>query len=228
MIPTWLHVTALMSLAIAALSALGIAIDEARYPQKMWIMALVWPLTALYAGPLAVWAYLRFGRVGGSGRASRAVAVGKAAAHCGSGCTLGDLAAEWLAFLVPSVAVWFGWQSLFADKIFAVWLLDFLFAFGLGVMFQYFTIAPMRGLGLGAGLVAALKADALSLIAWQVGMYGFMGLAHFWLFPRVIGAALEMPGAEFWLMMQIAMLAGFATAYPVNWVLIRTGIKEEM
>jgi hypothetical protein len=29
-------------------------------------------------------------------------------------------------------------------------------------------------------------------------------------------------------MMQIAMLCGFVTAYPVNWWLIRTGVKELM
>jgi hypothetical protein len=29
-------------------------------------------------------------------------------------------------------------------------------------------------------------------------------------------------------MMQIAMLAGFLTSYPVNWWLLRAGIKEEM
>jgi hypothetical protein len=29
-------------------------------------------------------------------------------------------------------------------------------------------------------------------------------------------------------MMQIAMIAGFATSYPVNWWLITTGVKEKM
>ena len=29
-------------------------------------------------------------------------------------------------------------------------------------------------------------------------------------------------------MMQLAMLCGFATAYPVNWWLIRRGLKEKM
>jgi len=29
-------------------------------------------------------------------------------------------------------------------------------------------------------------------------------------------------------MMQLAMLAGFATSYPVNWWLIRSGLKEQM
>lgn len=33
---------------------------------------------------------------------------------------------------------------------------------------------------------------------------------------------------EFWFMMQIAMLCGFVTSYPVNWWLIRAGIKERM
>jgi len=30
-----------------------------------------------------------------------------------------------------------------------------------------------------------------------------------------------------WFAMQLAMLAGFATSYPVNWWLIRKGLKEE-
>ena len=33
---------------------------------------------------------------------------------------------------------------------------------------------------------------------------------------------------EFWLLMQLAMVVGFATAYPVNWLLIRRGLKEKM
>ena len=34
--------------------------------------------------------------------------------------------------------------------------------------------------------------------------------------------------APFWFMMQIAMLIGFATSYPANWVLIDRGIKHGM
>ena len=32
----------------------------------------------------------------------------------------------------------------------------------------------------------------------------------------------------YWCMMQIGMVIGFATAYPMNWWLIRQGIKEAM
>jgi hypothetical protein len=39
---------------------------------------------------------------------------------------------------------------------------------------------------------------------------------------------LETSMAEFWFMMQIAMLCGFCTSYPVNWWLLRLGIKDPM
>jgi len=112
--------------------------------------------------------------------------------------------------------------------MFAVWIVDYIFAFGFGIVFQYLTIAPMRGLSFRAGMIAALKADTLSLTAWQVGMYGFMAIAQFYFFRTLIGEKLEVNSVEFWFMMQIAMIAGFATSYPVNWWLIRAGIKEKM
>lgn len=244
MVPAWLHILAVLSLLVGAASAIVIAVDVARHPQHMWIMNLVWPLVALFAGPLAVWGYWSYGRLARHELAKPAMErgetpphkretpfaamVGKGAAHCGSGCTLGDICAEWLAFLVPAVAVWFGWHGFFAEKMFAVWILDYLFAFAFGVAFQYFTIVPMRGLSPGKGIIAAVKADALSLTAWQVGMYGFMAVAHYLIFAAWLGAKLETPTAEFWFMMQIAMLFGFATAYPVNWWLVKKGIKERM
>jgi hypothetical protein len=154
--------------------------------------------------------------------------VASGASHCGSGCTLGDICAERLAFFIPVIAVWLGWHTIFGEKMFAVWVLDFLFAFAFGIVFQYFTIAPMRNLGVAQGIWAAVKADTLSLTSWQVGMYGFMPVAYFWIFRQVLGVELEVNTVEFWFMMQIAMLFGFATSYPVNWWLIRAGIKEQM
>lgn len=205
-------------------------------------MNVVWPVTALFGTVLTVWGYRHYGRLStreaaerrerGQGQAQAGIAfpavVGKGALHCGAGCMIGDVLAEWLAFLVPGVAVWFGWHSLFADKMYAVWVLDFVFAFALGIVFQYFAIVPMRGLSPGKGIVAAIKADALSLASWQVGMYGFMAFAQLYVFARLLGARAEVNTPEFWFAMQVAMIAGFATAYPVNWWLIRAGIKERM
>jgi hypothetical protein len=243
-VPYWLHILSVVALALGFGCAGLIALDEIRHPQKMWIMNVVWPIVALFGTLVTVWGYFRYGRLATKDAAARAeaegrdplnmtktpfpVMVGKGTSHCGAGCTLGDICAEWLAFAVPAVAVWLGWHSLFSEKIFAVWVLDYIFAFAIGVAFQYFTIVPMRGLSPGAGVWKALKADTLSLTAWQVGMYGFMAVAHFYLFKHLLGAKLEVASAEFWFMMQIAMIFGFATSYPVNWWLIRSGIKEKM
>jgi hypothetical protein len=210
----------------------------------MWIMNIVWPVSALFGTVLTLLAYFKYGRQSSHKNVRKArngqknanpkadtpfaVSVGKAASHCGSGCMLGDLCAEWIAFGFPTVAVWLGWRTLFPDKMFAVWILDYVCAFLFGIAFQYFAIAPMRHLSIKEGLKQAVKADALSLTAWQVGMYGYMAFASFYLFRTVLVAPLNTDSFEFWFMMQIAMLCGFVTSYPINWWLIRAGIKEEM
>lgn len=239
-----LHALALASLTVAIACALVITFDLQRHRQQMWIMDLVWPIAALFGSLAVLFAYFKYGRLATKQNMMRArlrretppsatqtpfaVKVAKGTLHCGSGCALGDIVAEWLAFAVPGIAVWFGFKSIFAEKMFAVWVLDYIFAFGLGIVFQYFTIAPMRGLQPAAGLWAAIKADALSLTSWQLGMYGFMALAKFYLFRHLLGQDLRVDSAEFWFMMQIAMICGFVTAYPANWLLIRSGLKEAM
>lgn len=228
--PKWLHALSMISLLVALGCAALVAADEARRPQRMWIMNLVWPLTALFGSLIWLRFYWRWGRGGDPQRRTTPmqVAVAKGASHCGAGCVLGDIVAEWIAFGFPGVAVAFGWKSLFGEKTFAVWVLDFLLAFVLGVGFQYFTIRPMRNLSVRAGVVAALKADAASITSWQIGMYGAMAAIQFLWFRPLYGGLAEANAPEFWLAMQIAMLCGFCTAYPVNWLLVKVGLKERM
>jgi branched-subunit amino acid transport protein len=244
MIPAWLDLLSIAFLVFGGLCAAIIAIDLVRDPQHMWIMDVVWPVTALFGTGWVLWQYFAYGRLAEHRLAHAAmerdeempskkltpfpIKVANGALHCGSGCTLGDILAEWLVFAVPAIAVAFGWQSIFGVKMFAVWIVDYLFAYALGIVFQYFTIMPMRDLSFGKGIIAAIKADTLSLTAWQIGMYGFMAIAYFVIFRAALGTRLETDTAEFWFMMQIAMLCGFATAYPVNWWLIRAGFKEAM
>lgn len=225
--PVWLHGVAIASLAIAGACAVVIALDVLRRPQEMAIMALVWPLTGLFGGPLWLAAYYLWGR-GDAVDPPFAAMVLKGSSHCGAGCTLGDIVAEWTAFAFPGVATWFGWHSPFHQKLFAVWIADFLLAFLFGVGFQYFTIQPMRGLSPLQGIVAALKADVLSITAWQIGMYGLMAAIQFLWFTPAYGGTAAVATPEFWFAMQLAMLAGFVTSYPINWWLIQAGLKERM
>ena len=53
-------------------------------------------------------------------------------------------------------------------------------------------------------------------------------VAHFNLFGHLLGKKLEVNTSKFWFMMQLAMLCELATANPVNWWLIRKGLKEKM
>lgn len=227
--PAALHLIAVASLAVAAACAVTIALDEWRFPQKMAVMNLVWPLTALFGNVLWLGIYYRWGRATDRhGDTPMAVSVLKGASHCGAGCTLGDLVAEGLGVAVPALAAWFGYGTLFGTRMVALWVPDTLFAFLFGIAFQYWSIVPMRGLSPGEGIKAALKADILSITAWQVGMYGGMALIQLLWFRPSYGALAEPTQPEFWFAMQIAMLAGFCTSYPMNWLLVRRGVKEAM
>lgn len=244
MIPEWLHLISIAFLGLGALSAAVIVLDLVRHPQHMWIMNIVWPVTALFGTVWILWQYFNYGRRAEHRRVQAAktqnkkapgkrntpfpIIVANGTLHCGAGCTLGDILAEWLIFAFPAIALAFGWQSIFSEKIFAVWIVDYIFAYLFGIAFQYFTIAPMRGLSLGRGLVEAIKADTVSITAWQAGMYGFMAFAYFVIFRKLIGTRLETNSVEFWFMMQISMIFGFITSYPANWWLLRSGIKEPM
>jgi hypothetical protein len=92
----------------------------------MWIMNLVWPIVALFGSLLTLWVYFRYGH-SRKDDTPRAIIASKATLHCGAGCTLGDICAEWLAFALPAIAIAFGWQSLFSEKMFVVWIVDFIF-----------------------------------------------------------------------------------------------------
>jgi hypothetical protein len=191
----------------------------------MWIMEAVWPVTALYLGPVALWAYLRWGRLNSpkwqdehevEPDYGETVSVAIGVSHCGAGCTLGDIIGAWVVFLAT-------WEIL-GLALPAEYVADFTLAFILGIAFQYFSIAPMRDLGLREGLAAALKADTLSLITFEVGLFGWMALMQLVFFPD----HLKPDQAAYWALMQVGMAIGFVTAFPINVWLIRRGVKEAM
>lgn len=215
--PSWLVTLSWVATLLGGASALVVAADILRgRRQRMWIMNVVWPVTALWSGPLGAWLYFSVGRSSQHGGQSFPVQVVKGTTHCGSGCMLGDILAELLFLALPF--------TLFGHRLFGAWIYDYVAAFALGILFQYFTIKPMRQVSTGEAFKDALKADTFSLTAWQVGMYGWMAIATFLIFRH----ELRPTSVVFWFMMQIGMLAGFLTSYPVNWALLRTGVKEAM
>jgi hypothetical protein len=225
----WLVALAWFALAVAFASAAWISFDIGvrGYRQYMKIMDVVWPVTALYFGPAAVAAYRAWGRPQSrrwqqqhgelrvtQGYASTAVGV----SHCGAGCALGDIVAEFTVFALAATVA--------GLTLGAEYIADYLAAISLGIVFQYLAIAPMRGLSLRKGLAAAAKADVASLTAFEIGLFGWMAVMAFVLFPAPHQLAPNSP--VFWFLMQLGMMIGFATSWPVNAWLIRVGIKEAM
>lgn len=212
-----LDTIAIVSLFTGGICCLFIGIDLIRHPQPMGVMNLVWPLTALYSGPLGLLAYYSIGRTPRKTQQRpfwQRIIIGTL--HCGSGCTLGDIFAE---LFLAHVAF-----RLFSNRLLTNWTVEYIFAFVIGIVFQYYAIRPMRDISRAQALLSALKSDTLSLTCWQIGMYGWMAVANFLIFHRVLSAS----GTLFWWMMQVGMLAGFVTAWPVNRWLLKRGIKEAM
>jgi len=192
----------------------------------MSIMNAVWPLTMLYRGPLGLIVYFWFGPAetaqhrGSHGADLRHAgppmwqSAFKGATHCGAGCALGDFAGEWLAFATNF--------TILSSSLTGRFAMSFMFAYVLGIGFQYLSIVPMRELRPREGVIAAIKVDTLSLLAYENGMFSWMAMASR-IYPQ-----LRPTNPSYWLMMQIAMQIGFATTYPVNWWLISRGTKEKM
>ncbi|HXW80814.1 MAG TPA: DUF4396 domain-containing protein [Acidimicrobiales bacterium] len=271
MAPRWLTVLAWSYLAIcfgcAGVIAYDIVFNHRR--QQMGVMNFVFPITALYFGPLALTLYWHWGRApdrvpvpsmsmstarlsqpvpialhhptvherpghgvanaavpndphrpsapGEQGR-PRWVTMAIEVSHCGSGCTIGDVIAEFAVFWLA--------LSIAGSTMAAEYVSDYALALVFGIMFQYFAIAPMRGLGLKDGLVQAGKADFISLTAFEVGLFGWMAVMAYVLFPAP--HRLTPASASFWLLMQVGMMIGYFSSWPANVWLVKRGIKVPM
>jgi hypothetical protein len=232
MAPQWLDLVAWASLAVGFSSALLIGADIALLGnrQHMGIMNVVFPLTGLYLRPLAVWAYFTRGRRMSHKQMHRNTVPPKGEpeprdswwqaslsdSHCGAGCVLGDVAGEWIVWAT-------GWMIAPTAALGPEYILDLPLAWTFGILFQYLVIAPIRGqVGKLSPLGDAIKSDTLSVLSFEVGLFGWMGLDHYLLWDPPIDSA------GHWFTMQIGMTLGFVTSWPVNRWLLRRGVKEPM
>lgn len=241
-------------LCLGFASALAVLVDETvlGHRQHMWIMNLVHPITALYWGPVWLWVYFSLGRKSsrrwahreaerllrecgdpaaraaelqrqGTSTAARDVRpwhVGNAVSHCGASCTLGDIAGEWTVLMLG--IGWFGTWS--GHQLPEELLIDFLFAWTLGILFQYLTVAPAAGGGRLKEIWTAIRVTA-SIVAFQIGLFGWMAIFMLVIWPHH-GIRIDSP--DFWFQMQVGMMLGFLTAWPVNRWLVVHRVKPKM
>jgi hypothetical protein len=230
--PSWFELFAWVALGLGFASALVILADifVLGNRQHMAIMNLAFPLTGLYMGPIALWAYFARGRRMSRKRMHMQAAgmneeardswwqVSLSDTHCGAGCVLGDIGGEWIVWATA-------WMIGSTAALGPEYILDLTLAWTFGILFQYFVIAPARNqVGRLAPLRDAIRSDTLSVLGFEVGLFGWMAVSDYVIWDP----PLPIDSSSHWFMMQIGMMLGFVTSWPVNRWLLRRGIKEPM
>ncbi|UVO12870.1 DUF4396 domain-containing protein [Mycobacterium sp. SVM_VP21] len=217
--PEWVTATGWVVTGIGVLVALVILADIylGRYRQPIPAMEAVWPITAIYAGPLALWAYYRWGRrstsrwqqqhgedpqLGPAATVALQTIPGGAASFIGHGIA------------VPIVM---GTGMTIAGR--AVWpmiLLIAVFALPLLIAFEYHALRLADAtVSAAARLRKAVRISVPAILAFDAGMGAIMLLVAFVLHYDHASMA-------FWLLMWVGMLLGFLTAYPIVWRMLAT------
>lgn len=248
---------AMISVMAGIISAIIIAIDLISHPQRMGIMNVVWPLTALWASVLALAAYFYFGRAKRKAKLMPSEMQMPIMAKAMSGphkpmqmemskeiTAQGMLITkrpQWQSVTLSTLHC--GAGCTLADLI-GEWFLYFIpFAIG-GSLFAgsmildyvlalaigvYFQYRAMRSMNGGiSGPSVWAKAFRADFLSLTSWQIGMYGFMALSIFVFFAPAELVRSSWTFWFMMQISMLFGFLFAFPTNIFLIRAGIKKAM
>jgi hypothetical protein len=223
MIPGWLTAVSWAYVSLALLCAAAILYDVygRGYRQRTGVMNVVWPITALYFGPLALPAYYRWGRPrsekwqkehGSAPEKSLPVAAASGGTPGGAASAIGHvIGVPLVVFSGLTIAGQSLWVMILVIAVIATVL---LFAFE-----YFFSTVPARGLSSGKGLGVALLIALVTVLAFDVGMGGWMLVMHFLLFMP------PLTDVTFLFLMQVGLILGFLTGYPAVLWLLRRGTK---
>lgn len=212
-LPTWLTPLAWVVLTLAAASAAAIAYDiywrGHRHPHTA--TELVWISSGLYLGPVALIAYLRHGRRT-SGHSTTSTAMDGAGTDGVATLPSRGASAGLPGGSASAVAHLIGVPLVIASGLtiagIDLWVMIIAIAIlAMGLLFLYERVATAGGGRLS--VATALGVAALTVLAFDIGMAGWMLLLHF---------TANMPpatDATFWLLMQIGIILGVITGYPV-------------
>jgi hypothetical protein len=219
-LPAWLTTVSWIFIATAVVSAAAILHDiyGRGHRQPLRVMEAVWPLSALYLGPLALPVYNRFGRSRSAAWQQHASAppdhsVTAAAVQSGlpGGVSSGLAHVVAVPFVVATGLTIAGLDMWAMIAIITVLATAGIFVFE----YVFFTSKDRRVPGL-AGIRPALVVAAITVVAFDLGMLSWMLLLHF---------TENMPAAgdvRFTFLMQIGLILGSLTAYPaMRWLASR-------
>ncbi|MBY6709173.1 MULTISPECIES: DUF4396 domain-containing protein [unclassified Rhodococcus (in: high G+C Gram-positive bacteria)] len=206
-LPTWMTPLAWVVLTLALISSAVIADDIYRRGHRHHTVAteLVWIASGLYLGPFALLAYRRHGRDGVVSDARTAV---QAPPGVSAGLPGGGASAAAHLIGVPLVIA----SGLTIAGI-DLWVMIIVIALlATAMLFAYERSAVTPTVGARdtrrPSVAAALGAAAVTVLAFDLGMGGWMLLLHF---TETMPPATD---AAFWLLMQVGIVLGVITGYP--------------
>ena len=221
-LPAWVSPTAVVFVVLAVMAALAVAYDiyGRGHRQGTRLMEPVWVLSALWLGPFVLPLYLAAGRRHGPGAAGRPPSdrrVGLPLAAAMGGLAGGAASLVGHVIGVPLVLAT-GW-TLFGVDMFAMIAVVAVLAIALLFAFEY--AVSRRGATMATGGTGlALLVAVLTVVAFDLGMGGWMLLLHFnGLMPPV-------SSVSFLFLMQVGIVLGFLTGFPAVAYLVRQGAKH--
>ena len=201
--------------SLAGLSFAFVAFDirsTPAHPVIKWAFVIL----AVFMGPLGAFLYVLGCREPLADTHEKYVAerwrqVLGSTMHCAAGDGIGIIAGAVFA----SLAHIGGWGNV---------LLEYALGFGFG--WAFFQAFAMRHVAGGSYLRALAMTFLPEFLSMNVLMSGMLVIAA-WLELLIAGGVDPLrPG--FWFVMSMALIGGFALAYPMNWWLVARGLKHGM
>jgi hypothetical protein len=200
---------------LTAMSVLYVAIDIRHTPENP-VLKWGFILLTLYAGPIAALLYVFGCRKRGPDEHARFVTarwrqVLGSTMHCVAGDGVGILAGAVLSKILV--------LALLAETA-----LEYVLGFAFGwTIFQALFMKDMAGGSYHRSLKSTFIPELLSMNCLMGGMIPVAALA--W---RGVPEAHDPMHGLFWFRMSIALMVGFAAAYPMNWWLVSNHLKHGM
>jgi len=200
---------------LTAMSVLYVAIDIRHTPEHP-VLKWAFVLLTLYSGPIGALLYVFGCRKRTPEDHARFVAarwrqVLGSTMHCVAGDGVGILAGAVIGALVS--------LPLLGEVV-----LEYVLGFGFGwTIFQALFMKDMAGGSYGRSLESTFIPELLSMNCLMGAMVPVMVLA--W---RGVPEAQDPSHGLFWFRMSIALMVGFAAAYPMNWWLVSNHLKHGM
>ena len=220
MAPTWVTVSAWIYTGVGVLFAVWILADTylGGYRQRLGPMEIVWPITAVWAGPLGVWAYWRWGRPATQKWETRNGATQELGLSEHAAVeTIPGGAASFVGHAIAVPIVGLTGITIAGEHVWPMILLVAVFALPLLIAYEYYALTVNFGARSTPGkrLRVAAFISVLAIIAFDLGMGAAMLIVAF-----VLGYSHST--MAFWLVMWGGIMLGFLTAYPmVRWLLAR-------